>query len=67
MRCAFGNCKREAKYFMTWNNGTGKVSGLVCATHDKRLGRHHLMELVGMTLEEAIEFETMLKRTVNDE
>ena len=59
MKCAYPGCHRKtAKYFMGWINSEGvKVWGLVCATHDRELGRKNLMEYAGMALQEAINFE----------
>lgn len=62
--CAYPKCKKTtAKYFMVWEDSQGqKHCGLVCARHDKILGRGHLME-TGMTLEKAIDFERELKES----
>jgi len=48
---------------MGWENENGKHFGLVCATHDKELGRTNLCKY--MSLEEAILFERYAKETVN--
>lgn len=60
--CAYPGCKhREAQYFMSRENG--KKEGLVCATHDRELGRTNLMKT--MPLEDAILFEHYLTETVD--
>ena len=57
-KCAYPECEKETgKYLMSWTNSRWeKEFGLVCAQHDKILGRKHLME-TGMTLKEAITWE----------
>jgi len=50
---------------MGWNNENGKHFDLVCATHDKELGRRNLIT-AGMSLEEAILFEKYCHLTVDD-
>ena len=50
---------------MGWNNEGGKHFGLVCATHDKKLGRTNLIDS-GMSTYEAIMFEHYLKLTVDN-
>ena len=57
MKCTVPMCHKEAPYFMTWVKGGVKHEGFFCATHDKLIGRKHLIE-AGMTLQEAIEFES---------
>jgi hypothetical protein len=43
---------------MGWidNNGE-KHWGMVCSKHDRLLGRRNLIQLAGMSVDEAIEFE----------
>ena len=63
--CEYYNCNRTARYFMGWNNLNGsKHFGLVCATHDRELGRNNLVN-TGMSTAESILFERYLKETVN--
>ena len=62
MNCEFQHCGRRAKYFMGWLENGDKKFGMVCATHDKILGRKNLMA-TGMTIEEAIKFERYAKET----
>ena len=62
-RCKYPGCHRASRFFMCWNNKNGKHFGLVCSTHDKLLGRTNLMD-VGMSVQEAIAFESYLKETV---
>jgi len=50
---------------MGWNNENGKHFSLVCATHDRVLGRTNLTK-IGMTIGEAILFEKYIKMTEND-
>ena len=50
---------------MGWDNKNGKHFGLVCATHDKLLGRKNLVK-TGMTVQEAILFEHYLAQTVDN-
>jgi len=61
-KCAYPGCaKKTGKYLMSWVNSQGeKEFGLVCAAHDKILGRKHLMA-TGMALEEAIAWEKEAK------
>ena len=49
---------------MGWDNKNGKHFSLVCATHDRELGRLNLMKL-GMPMEECILFEDYCKETVD--
>ena len=63
--CDYPGCTKESKFLMSWDNKNGKHSGLVCATHDKELGRKNLMR-AGMTFQEAIAFERYLAQTVED-
>ena len=49
---------------MGWDNKNGKHFGLVCATHDKKLGRLNLTK-AGMSTQEAILFEQYTKLTVD--
>jgi len=49
---------------MCWDNKKGKHCGLVCATHDRMLGRTNLVKS-GMTLKDAMLFEKYC-RTVPD-
>lgn len=51
---------------MGWNNEKGKHFGLVCAAHDKMLGRTNLKKS-GMLPDETILFEHYLKETVVSE
>lgn len=61
--CDYHGCKHRAKYFMGWLDSKGeKQWGVVCATHDKMLGRENL-KATGMTLQEAIAFEKYAKET----
>lgn len=60
--CAYPGCKHSPKYFMSW--GKGK-SGLVCATHDRELGRTNLMKI--MPLSDTILFEQYLNVTAFQE
>jgi len=53
MNCQFKHCNRKAAYFIGWSTSDGKKWGMVCATHDKELGRKNLLNY--MSLEEAIE------------
>ena len=53
--CEYPGCHRTARFLNSWNNETDKHFGLVCATHDKELGRKNLMKY--MSIEEAILFE----------
>uniref|UniRef100_A0A6M3IYJ3 Uncharacterized protein n=1 Tax=viral metagenome TaxID=1070528 RepID=A0A6M3IYJ3_9ZZZZ len=54
--CEYCDCTRKAKYFMGWVEEGEKQWGMVCATHDKYLGRKNLVG-AGLSLEEAIQFE----------
>ena len=65
MKCAYNGCKHKARWFMCWENENGQHCGLVCATHDKLLGRKNLIKL-GWTLKEAVLFDRYCK-TVPDE
>jgi len=49
---------------MGWNNKNGKHFGLVCATHDKKLGRLNLIN-AGLPLQEAVAFDRYLEQTAN--
>lgn len=49
---------------MGWTNENEKHFGLVCATHDRELGRKNLMT-AGMSIEETILFEHYLKETAD--
>ena len=53
--CEYPGCHRASRFLNSWNNETSKHFGLVCATHDKELGRKNLIKY--MPLEEAILFE----------
>ena len=64
MKCEYPGCHRQAKYLQGWTNENGKHFGLVCATHDRELGRKNLVN-AGMSLSEAILFERYTKETVN--
>jgi len=59
-RCQYPACHRQARYFIGWNNGDGKHFGLVCGTHNRKLGRENLMQ-TGMSLDECILFERYLR------
>ena len=59
--CEIPSCNRTAKYLNSWDNENDKHFGLVCATHDKTLGRENLMKLAGMSLREAIMFERYMR------
>ena len=63
--CDYPRCAGKSQFLMCWDNENGKHSGMVCATHDKVLGRKNLIE-AGMTLQEAKVFERYLAQTVND-
>lgn len=63
--CEYPSCNHTAQFLMCWNNKNGKHSGMVCASHDRKLGRKNLMR-VGMTLDETILFEKYCKLTVDD-
>jgi hypothetical protein len=56
-KCEYKDCNREARYYMGWEIKGEKFFGLVCATHDKYLGRENLQRNAGWPLEQAIEFE----------
>jgi len=47
---------------MSWENKNGKHSGLVCATHDRELGRTNLSKYI--PVQEVILFERYLRLTV---
>ena len=64
IKCEYPNCDHKAYFFMGWENKNGKHFGLVCATHDKDLGRENLLKY-GMSIEECILFEHYLKETVD--
>lgn len=61
--CEYPGCHREAHYLNSWDNKATKHFGIVCATHDRELGRMNLVK-TGMSLREAIWFEGYLKETV---
>ncbi len=60
-RCSYPGCSREAQFYMSWQLGNTKHFGLVCATHDRILGRQNLIAS-GMTAAEAVEFDIKLSR-----
>ena len=62
--CEYNKCKRQAKYLMSWENKDDKHFGMVCATHDRSLGRVNLLK-AGMPLNEIIAFEKYAKLTVD--
>lgn len=62
--CQYLECDHTAQFLMGWNNKNGKHFGLVCATHDKKLGRLNLVK-AGLSTEEAIAFDRYLKETVD--
>ena len=69
MKCQFPSChKKTAQYFICWNVDVPfhlqtehysdiKGCGMVCAHHDKVIGRTNLIKS-GMTLDDAILWET---------
>jgi len=63
--CDYSECTRKPQFLMSWDNKNGKHFGLVCATHDRFLGRRNLVE-AGMPIDEAIAFEKYCFLTVND-
>lgn len=65
-KCQHKPCNKEAMYDQGWLEGNRLVHGPVCGTHDKLLGRQNLMRLAGMTLDEAISFDTYARLTRDD-
>ncbi len=58
MKCTYGKCTRDAKYYMGWIDAAGKKHcGMVCAKHDRELGRKNLVSYANMTMEQAVAFD----------
>ena len=54
MKCQYPGCgKKDPQYFICWDK---EGYGMVCARHDKIIGRTNLIKH-GFSLEEAIEWE----------
>ena len=61
--CDYPECTRAGQFLMSWNNKNGKHFGMVCAAHDKLLGRENLVS-AGMPIDECVLFERYCKETV---
>jgi hypothetical protein len=68
-QCAAQGCSsKRAKYFMGWPSAFGEtVWGVVCARHDRDMGRRNLMDAYGLTKDMAIEFDLSLDRDARAE
>ena len=62
-KCEYPGCKpKTAQYFMGWEDEEGnKHWGMVCASHDKLLGRRNLTKYAGMDIEQILLYESYLK------
>jgi hypothetical protein len=43
-RCALDECKRFGVYYMGWEESVMKQHGVVCATHDRQIGRENIAD-----------------------
>lgn len=71
-QCAYGGCRRPGQYWICWLDRVEarkqhrKGHGLVCASHDRELGRRNLMRYVtNGDLPAAIAIEKELRKTEN--
>ena len=60
MRCQYQGCYRQAKYLMGWKGPEGTVWGVVCATHDRNLGRRNLAEAYNLPRAEMVAMDLRL-------
>lgn len=70
VKCAYPGCNRMTPkpYMMGWEDDEGRVKfGLVCATHDKILGRTNLAKLLDLTKSEAIDLDLEIDKEVKAE
>ena len=66
--CEYHGCERKKAFFMRWAEVDGTIaSGIVCASHDKQLGRINLMNAYGIAHEEAVVMDTALARLAKKE
>lgn len=67
-RCAYGDCtKRHRDYLMGWDLGGSTVWGLVCADHDRDLGRRNLMRAFDIPKGRVAEYDLALDRAAKEE
>ena len=66
--CEYRDCNKKQAFFIRWAEMDGRISsGIVCASHDKQLGRINLMNAYGIAHEEAVSLDNALTRAAKRE